>query len=184
MANRKRRFNDQLVDALMIMSSSFRGGLSLIQAIEAVVEEMPDPLSHEFAMVLNENKMGVSLEDSLGHLYKRIPSAALQQTQTAILLARETGGNLPIIFSRIVTTIREHKKIQENIVTLTLQGKIQGIVMSALPIGFVLMVNTTNPEFFRTMLTTEIGRIILIIAAIMWVCGAFLIWQISTFREY
>ena len=87
----KQKFENQLLDALMIMSSSFRGGLSLIQAMEAVVEEMPDPINQEFLTVLGENKMGVSLEEALNHLYYRMPSPALQQMITAILLARETG---------------------------------------------------------------------------------------------
>ena len=76
-ANNKRKFEDQLVDALMIMSSSFRGGLSLIQAMEAVVDEMPDPINQEFSTVLGENKMGVSLDEALAHLYHRMPSNAL-----------------------------------------------------------------------------------------------------------
>ncbi len=181
---RKDKFFNQLVDALMIMSSSFRGGLSLIQAMEAVVEEMPDPIDQEFGTVLSENKMGVSLEEAMNHLYERMPSSALQQTITAILLARETGGNLPSIFSRIVNTIREQKKIQENINTLTLQGKIQGAVMSLLPIGFGFVVYSTNPQFFRNMTETSIGRILLTYAAISEIIGAFLIWKISVFKDF
>ena len=181
---RKDKFFNQLIDALMIMSSSFRGGLSLIQAMEAVVEEMPDPIDQEFGTVLSENKMGVSLEEALNHLYERMPSSALQQTITAILLARETGGNLPSIFSRIVNTIREQKKIQENINTLTLQGKIQGAVMSLLPIGFGFVVYSTNPQFFKTMTETSIGRILLSYAAISELIGAFLIWKISVFKDF
>src|SRR3990167_5777009 len=74
----KDKFSGQLVDALMIMSSSFRGGLSLVQALEAVVDEMPDPINKEFGIVLGENKMGVSLEEAMYHLYNRMPSPALQ----------------------------------------------------------------------------------------------------------
>ncbi len=181
---RKDKFNHQLIDALMIMSSSFRGGLSLIQAMEAVVEEMPDPISQEIGTVLNENKMGVSLEEALNHLYERIPSPALQQTITAILLARETGGNLPVIFSRIVNSIREHNKIQQNIDTLTLQGKIQGSVMSLLPIGFAFIVYSTNPKFFDSMVNTEMGRMLLVYAAFSECIGAYLIWKISTFKDF
>src|SRR5262249_5621725 len=129
-AARRRKFGDQLVDALMIMSSSFRGGLSLIQAIEAVVDEMPEPIKQEFGIVLGENKMGVPLDESLNRLYKRMPSPALQQMVTAILLARETGGNLALIFSRIIATTRERKKIEQNLNTLTIQGRIQAVVMS------------------------------------------------------
>ena len=178
------KFTDQLVDALMIMSSSFKGGLSLIQAMEAVVDEMPDPINREFGIVLGENKMGVSIEDALSHLYNRTPSVALQQMTTSILLARETGGNLPVIYSRIVLNIRETKKIQQNIETLTLQGKIQGVVMTILPIAFGFVVYSTNPRMIQTMISSDLGRTMLIYAAVSWTIGAFLIWKISTYKDF
>ncbi len=178
------KFITQLMDALMIMSSSFRGGLSLIQAMEAVVDEMPDPINKEFGMVLGENKMGVSLEEALSHLYNRLPLVALQQMITAILLARETGGNLPIIFNRIVTNIRESKKIQQNITTLTIQGQIQGVVMSLLPIGFGFIVYSSNRRIFENMLHSDLGRGMLMYAAISWSIGAFFVWKISAFKDF
>ncbi len=183
-SKRKEKFANQLVDALMIMSSSFRGGLSLVQAMEAVVEEMPEPIDQEFGMVLSENKMGVALDEAFNHLYKRMPSPALQQTITAILLARETGGNLPAIFTRIVNTIRENKKIQQNIDTLTLQGKIQGIVMSCLPIGFLIIVQSTKPDFLIHMMKSSLGRAMLIYSFFSEIIGAFFIWKISTFKNF
>ena len=180
----KEKFKDQLIDALMIMSSSFRGGLSLIQAFEAVVEEMPNPINTEFSSVLGENMMGVTLEDALYHLYNRMPSAALQQMITAILLARETGGNLPLIFSRIVTNIRESKKIQQNLSTLTIQGKLQGVVMTLLPLGFAFIVYSSNKRIFEHMFTTDLGRSMLIYAVISEIIGAFLIIKISSFKDF
>lgn len=178
------KFNDQLVDALMIMSSSFRGGLSLVQALEAVIDEMPDPINKEFGIVLGENKMGVSLDEALNHLYSRMPLTAVQQMITAILLARETGGNLPVIFTRIVTNIRETKKIQQNLTTLTIQGKIQGVVMSLLPIGFAFVVYSTNKQIFDHMLHSDVGRAMLMYAVVSEAIGAFLIWKISTFKDF
>ena len=180
----KEQFNNQLVDALMIMSSSFRGGLSLVQALEAVVDEMPDPINREFGIVLGENKMGVSLEEALNHLYSRMSSPALQQMITAILLARETGGNLPVIFNRIVNNIRESKKIQQNLDTLTIQGKIQGVVMSILPIAFAFLLYSTNRRIFDNMLVSELGRTLLIYALISEMIGAFMIWRISSFKDF
>jgi len=180
----KKMFDDQLIDALMIMSSSFRGGLSLVQAMEAVAEEMPDPMSQEFLIVLGENKMGVSLEESMEHLYNRKPSVALQQVITAILLARETGGNLPAIFQRIVGVIRQRKRIQGQIDTLTLQGKIQGVVMSILPVAFFLFINASNPSHFKVMYDTEIGRLALGAAIILEIVGAIMIWKISSFKDF
>lgn len=181
---RKQQFDEQLIDALMIMSSSFRGGLSLIQSMEAVVEEMNDPIRQEFAIVLGENKMGVSLDEALGRLYKRMASPALQQMISAILLARETGGNLPVIFSRIVGTIRERRKIEENLRVLTLQGKLQAVVMSGLPVAFFFMVNATNPRYFNVMTTTDTGKFIMLVCLVLWIVGTFLIIKISSFRDF
>jgi len=180
---RKKKFNDQLVDAIMIMSSSFRGGLSLVQAFESVVDEMPEPVKGEFGVVLGENKMGVSLDESLNRLYMRMPSPAMQQMVTAILLARETGGNLPIIFMRIVNSTRERKKIEKNLQTLTVQGKIQAFVMTGLPVFFFFTVSGSNPHFFDTMFNSPKGQQLMILCIILWVVGALSIWKISTFKD-
>ena len=180
----KDKFSGQLVDALMIMSSSFRGGLSLVQALEAVVDEMPDPINKEFGIVLGENKMGVSLEEAFQHLYGRMASSALQQMITAILLARETGGNLPLIFNRIVGNIRESRKIQQNLDTLTIQGKIQGIVMSILPVAFAFLLYSSNRQIFDNMIASEIGRSMLIYAVVSEAIGVFMIWRISSYRDF
>ena len=165
------------------MSSSFRGGLSLVQSMEAVVEEMPDPIRHEFGIVLGENKMGVSLDEALNRLYKRMTSPPLQQMVSAILLSRETGGNLPVIFSRIVSTIRERRKIEENLTVLTLQGKLQALVMSGLPVGFFFLVQATNPKYFQVMMNTDMGRMLMMIAGGLWLLGTFLIVKISSFGD-
>ena len=145
---------------------------------------MPEPVNQEFSILLGENKMGVSLEESFARLYERMPSIPLHQMITAILLARETGGNLPVIFSRIVTTIRENKKIKQNLDNLTLQGKIQGVVMILLPIDFAFIVTSTNPKFFDQMFNSDLGRMLLIYSVVSEVIGAFMIWKISTFKDF
>jgi len=180
---RKQKFNDQLIDAIMIMSSSFRGGLSLVQAFESVADEMPEPAKGEFGVVLGENKMGVSLDESLNRLYLRMPSPAMQQMVTAILLARETGGNLPVIFTRIVSTTRERKKIERNLQTLTVQGKIQASVMTGLPVVFFFTVSGSNPHFFDTMFNSPTGQHLMALCVVLWVLGVASIWKISTFKD-
>jgi len=180
---RKQKFNDQLMDSIMIMSSSFRGGLSLVQAFESVADEMPEPAKGEFGMVLGENKMGVSLDESLNRLYIRMPSPAMQQMVTAILLARETGGNLPIIFTRIVSSTRERKKIEKNLQTLTVQGKIQAVVMTGLPVFFFFTVSGSNPHFFDVMFNSPKGQQLMVVCIVLWILGALSIWKISTFKD-
>ena len=181
---RKNKFEEQLIDALMMLSSSLKGGLSLLQSIEVVVEEMPDPVNQEFATVLGENKMGISFEEAFNHLYDRMPLTPVHQMNTAILLARETGGNLPVIFARIVATIRENRKIKQNLETLTLQGKIQGVVMSLLPVGFGFIVTATNKNFFDVMVNSNVGRGLLAYAVVSEFIGAYLIWKISSFKDF
>ena len=180
---RKVKFNDQLTDAIMIMSSSFRGGLSLVQAFESVSDEMPEPVKGEFGVVLGENKMGVSLDESLHRLYQRMPSPAMQQMVTAILLARETGGNLPMIFTRIVNSTRERKKIEKNLQTLTVQGKIQALVMTGLPVFFFFTVSGSNPHFFDVMFNSPRGKQMMVVCIVLWIMGALSIWKISTFKD-
>lgn len=178
-AGRKQKFQNQLVDALMTLSSSFKGGLSLLQAMEVLIEEMPPPLSQEFSLVLRENKIGVPLEESLQRLNKRIQSEELEMMVSSILVARETGGDLTKVFTRLANAMRDRKKLKEHITTLTLQGRIQGVIMSVLPIVFIMWVITVNRHHFDIMLTSELGRMLLLIAVFLQITGIFLINRFS-----
>jgi tight adherence protein B len=159
----------------MILSSCLKGGLSLLQAIEALVEELPPPINQEFGIILRENKMGMALEESFEKLNKRLPSEELNLLTTAILVARETGGDITKLFATLINTIRAKLKLMDNIRTLSLQGRIQGVVMSFLPIVFVFMVYSFNPRYFDIMLSNPTGRLLLIYAVVSEVIGAFLI---------
>ena len=174
-SSRASKFNAQISDGLMILSSCLKGGLSLLQAIEALVEELPAPISQEFGLILRENKMGVSLEESFEKLNQRLPSEELNLLTTAILVARETGGDITLLFGTLITTIRAKLKVQDNVKTLSLQGKIQGVVMSMLPVAFTMMVYSFNPNYFDSMLANPLGRTLLVYAVISEVVGIFLI---------
>lgn len=177
---RKSKFQSQITDGLMILSSCLKGGLSLLQSIEALVEELPSPLSQEFGLILRENKMGISLEESFENLNRRMPSEELNLLTTAILVARETGGDITLLFDRLVETIRAKIKINDNVKTLSMQGKIQGIVMSMLPIAFAILVISFQPNYFDIMLSNATGRGLMIYAVISQVMG---IMMIKTFSK-
>ncbi|KPK98531.1 MAG: hypothetical protein AMJ95_04015 [Omnitrophica WOR_2 bacterium SM23_72] len=179
---RKEKFAGQLVDGLMVISSALKGGLSLLQAIEVLVEEMPAPISQEFGLILRENKIGLTLDESLKRLNDRLKLEELGLMINSVLVARETGGDLTKVFSRLATTIRDNRKLKENIRTLTLQGRLQGIIMSALPFVFVWWVMTFNKEHFDVMLRTEKGRMLLFIAAGLQAIGMILIRKFSIIR--
>lgn len=174
-SSRKNKFRAQISDGLMILSSCLKGGFSLLQAIETLVEELPPPISQEFGLILRENKMGMSLEESFEKLNKRLPSEELNLLTTAILVARETGGDITQLFSILINTIRAKIKIQDSVKTLSLQGKIQGVIMSLLPIGFAMMVYSFNPNYFDVMLANPLGRMLLVYAVISEIIGIFLI---------
>ncbi len=176
---RIRSFENQLVDGMMIISSSLKAGLSLLQAIESLVEEMPAPIAQEFGLLVNENRMGVPFEECAKHLQKRVKSEDLDMTVTAILVARETGGDLTETFSQLVYTIREKKKLDRRVRTLTVQGRMQGVIMALLPIVFAIFVYNLNPHTFDVMVKDNVGRMLLGYAFVSQVIGMILIKKLS-----
>jgi tight adherence protein B len=182
LARRRVRFQAQLIDGIMILSSSLKGGLSLLQAIEALVEEMPVPFSEEFGLILRENKMGVSLDESLRKLVKRMDLEEVKLLVNSMLVAKETGGDLIKVLSRLALTVRDNRKLKETMRTLTLQGKLQGIIMSALPVFFISSVVGFNRDHFDIMLQNDIGRVLLIIAAALQIIGLILIHRFSKIK--
>lgn len=181
-AARKNKFADQLLDGISLLISSLKGGLSLLQALEVVVEEMPAPISQEFGLVVRENKMGVAFEDSLAHLKKRMEIEDLNLVVSSILVARETGGDLTKVFSRLTTTIRDNRKLKESIKTLTFQGRMQAGIMSVLPFLFVAWVLSVNKNHFDIMLKNDMGRFLLVLAVVLQLVGMFLIRKFSIIK--
>ncbi len=176
---RLNNFGRQLVDALMLLSSSLKAGMSLPQAFEVLTEEMPAPISDEFALVVKENKMGVTLEDCLAHLKQRMPLDDLELLTTAISISRETGGDLTEIFANLVHTIREKRKLDDRVRVLTVQGRLQGAIMGLLPIAFGVFIYFINPRNFDVMLNDKFGQMLLVWAVVSEVIGIILIRRLS-----
>lgn len=176
---RRQKFAQQLIDGLMVLSGSLRAGLSLLQSFEVLVEELPGPIGQEFSLVVRENKMGVPLEVSLANLKKRMPIEELDLIVTAILVARETGGDLTETFSQLIFTIRERAKLLGRLKALTVQARLQGVIMGVLPIAFAFFVYSFNPHFFDIMLNNETGRFMLMLAVVLEILGVFFISKFS-----
>ncbi len=176
---RQAKFESQLVDGLMLLSGSLKAGLSLIQSFEALVEEMPAPISQEFGIVLRQNRMGIPLEDCLSRLKQRVPGEDLGMIISAILVARETGGDLTAIFSSLVVTIRERSRLFGRVKALCTQGNIQGKIMMGLPVVFGLGVSKLNPELISVLTNDPSGRMLLIYAVVSEVIGIILITRFS-----
>ena len=162
---RVRKFVLQMVDGLSLMSNGMRSGLSIVQSLSLVTQEMPDPIRQEFNLVLNENKLGVPLEDAFLNLSRRVAADDVEMFVTAVNILKETGGNLAETFDTIVVTIRERVKLEKKIEALTAQGFNQGMVLLALVPLLGFLFHQSDPEFMKPVFNTTLGWIILFVIA-------------------
>lgn len=171
---RLKKFDNQLGDMLNLMVNGLRAGFSTLKAMEAVSKELPSPISSEFHRVVQEIQLGISMEDALMHLLRRIDSEDLDLVITAINVQREVGGNLATILDTISYTIRERVRIKGEIAALTAQGQMTAWVISLLPIVLFILMFLINREYVMVMLNPEsqpCGIGMLITAAIMIITG-------------
>lgn len=174
-SRRRHKFVHQLVDGLMILNSCLKGGLTLVQAFEILADEISKPMSQEIALLNREIKVGVTLEEALERLNKRMPSEEMTLITSAILVARETGGDLTKVFVRLIDTIRDRLKLKEMVTTLTLQARLQAIIISLLGPAFFFIIRKIRPGHFDIMWQDELGRIIIFIAIFLQILGFILV---------
>lgn len=175
---RRSRFNLQLVEALSSMSNAMKSGFSIMQAMEHVVANGESPISEEFETMLHQTRVGVGFQEALRNMDRRVGSEDLTLVVLSIETARKTGGNLTEIFASISHTIRERMRIEKRIDTLTAQGRLQGIVLSLMPIVIGLVLHILEPGLFGPFLKSTIGIICLFVVAIMLILGALTIRKI------
>ena len=167
---RREKFNLQLPEALATMSNALRAGFSISQAFDSVVEQGEKPMSEEFAILQQQLKIGLSFEDALESLSQRVGSDDLMLVTTAILISRKTGGNVTEIFDKISETIRGRMKIERKVKTLTAQGRLQGIVVSAMPFFLGLIMTLIKPGLMIPFLTSFFGIVaVLVMCALIFV---------------
>ncbi len=156
-------FTLQMVDGLSLMSNGMKSGLSVVQSMGLVVQELPDPIRQEFNLVLSENKLGVSIEEAFNNLAKRIQSDDVEMFVTSVNILKETGGNLAETFDTITTTIRERIKLEQKIDAMTAMGRMQGMILLAVPGVLAGFIYTSDPEFMKPLFTTTFGWIIILV---------------------
>lgn len=144
-------FEEQLPDTLGLWVNALRSGYSVLQAMEAISKDAPEPTQTEFQRVVQEVQLGIDLPDALEHLLERIESDDLDLVVTAVNIQREVGGNLAEILEVISQTIRERIKLKGEIRVLTSQGRITGYLISFLPISLALFLNASNPTYMGQM---------------------------------
>lgn len=175
---RLKAFNNQLGDTINLLVNSIRSGYSVLQAMEAVAREMGPPIAEEFDRVVREVQLGLTVEQALDNMLRRIDSEDLDLMITAIKVQREVGGNLAEVLDAISFTIRERVRIQGEIRALTATGRASGYVISFLPIGVTLFIYFVNPSFIRQLIEDPCGWIMIGIAVLGIVSGFLIIRKI------
>jgi tight adherence protein B len=154
-------FNRVLPDAIDMMARSLRAGHSLAAALGIVAEQAAEPVKAEFTEVFKKQNFGLPLRDALMQLLDRVPSQDLRVLVTAILVQKDTGGNLVDILDRTVAVIRERIRIQGEIRTHTAQGRLTGWILCALPVVMLVAINLINPGYSTVLFSDPFGQKIL-----------------------
>jgi tight adherence protein B len=179
---RMKAFNHQLGDSLILISNSLRTGYSFLQSFDMVAREMQPPISVEFSRTVKEINLGITTEDALDNMAKRIDSNDLDLVITAVLIQRQVGGNLAELLDTLAHTIRERVKIRGHIQTLTAQGRISGFVVSLLPVGLGLAIYILNPEYITLLFIHAIGGKLLAAGVVSQIIGIVLVRRIVNIK--
>jgi tight adherence protein B len=170
-----RQVDDQLVDALRMMSNALKAGLNLQQALDLVSREMPPPISVVFGRVVNEISLGRLTDDALRRMAQRVPLDDVRLFADSVLTLRETGGNLSETFAVIAETVIERKKVQGRIKTVTTQGVSQGVIICSMPFALLLLFAFIDEHYLDPFFNTPLGWVML---AAVFVLDAVGMWAI------
>src|SRR5436305_13325361 len=182
---RKRRlaaFGKQLPEALELIGLALRAGHSLASGFKLVSDEMPAPIGTEFERAYEAQNLGVALEDAIDEMTNRVPNLDLRFFATAVILQRQTGGDLAEILDKIGYLVRERFKIWGQIQALTGEGRLSGIVLLALPPGLFVVMYYLNPGYSMTLFTDLMGHQMLAGAIVMQILGALVIRKIVNIK--
>lgn len=175
---RMKAFAKEFPDALDLLVSAMRAGLSFTAAMQIVSEESPEPVAGEFAITVEEQALGLEVREVMLNLTRRVDVLDLKLFVTAILLQRETGGNLAEVLSNSAGLIRDRFRILGDIATFTAQGRMTAVILSALPIGVAIFTYAASPEYFKPMIESAGGRAALWFAGFMQFVGVLVIRKI------
>lgn len=175
---RRRRFADQLPDALMLVSAALKSGASLPLALRQMSLELPPPCGQEFDLMLREQRLGVSLDAALGSLERRMGGDDLRLFTATVRIAGDSGGNLAETLERLSDTIRRKLTVESKIKALTAQGRLQGWIMSFLPLVVAAALFVIEPEAMAPLLATWQGWVVCAVVALLQAAGLLFIRRI------
>jgi tight adherence protein B len=164
---RRRQFNSLLPDTLQLLASTLRAGYSLMQGVEAVSQEVSEPIGRELRRVVTEARLGRPLEESLDGVATRMESADFNWAVMAIRIQREVGGNLAELLVTVAETMTERERLRRDVNALTAEGRISAIVLGLLPVGIGLFILGANPEYLDPLFDETFGNVLLGVAAVL-----------------
>ena len=170
----RKKFDNQLPDTLTLTSTSLRAGYSLLQAVEAVAQESPEPTRREFGRALTEIRLGRPMIDSLGDIAVRMASQDFECAVLAISIQREVGGNLAEVLQTTAEMMNQRNRLRREMKALTAEGRISAIIMSILPFFLFGLISFVNPTYLVPLYSTPIGfgmigfAIMLLVAGVAW----------------
>ena len=179
---RMKKFSEEFPDALDLLVSALRAGLSFSAAMQIVAEESPDPVRSEFAVTVEEQALGLEFREAMVNMTERVDCLDLRFFVTAVILQRDTGGNLAEVLENTSRLIRDRFRVLGDIATFTAQGRLTGWILLSLPIGITVFTIAIAPEYFRPMLESAGGRMALFIAGFMQLTGALIIRKIVNIK--
>jgi len=179
---RMNQFSEELPDALDLMTSALRAGLSFPAALQLVAQESPEPLAQEFAVTFDEQNLGLDVKEALVNLTDRVDSLDLKFFVTAVIIQRETGGNLAEIMESIARIIRERFKILGDVKSRTAHGRLTGMILSILPIALGVLFTLMAPNYMLTFFRDPAGQVMLIMCLFMQVMGFFWIRKVINIK--
>jgi tight adherence protein B len=177
-AKRKRAFDKQLGDTIILLSNALKAGYSFAQAVSTVSKSANPPIADEFSRATREMALGISVDDALNHMVKRNVSEDFDLMVTAVQIHRVVGGNLAEILDTIAHTIRERVRIKGEIRSLTAQARASGWIITALPIALAAMLTVISPDYFNPMFHQTLGIVMLAIGGFSMAVGFALIQKI------
>jgi tight adherence protein B len=169
----KRRFENQLPDTLTLLSTSLRAGYSLLQAIEAVAAEAPEPTSREFSRGVTESRLGRTVSDALQGIAERTQSQDFEWATMAIEIQREVCGNLAEVLQTVAETMLSRNRLKGEIRALTAEGRISAIVLGSLPFGMFLFLWFNNRSYLMPLVESPTGRLAIVAGLLLMGAGVF-----------
>jgi tight adherence protein B len=175
---RLRRFEEEFPEALDLIARALKAGHAFATGLKMVADEMSEPIGPEFRKTFDEQNFGLPLKDALNNLTERIPLLDVRFFATAVLIQRETGGNLSEILENLAHVVRERFKILRQVRVYTAHGRLTGYVLLALPVVLVIALSFINPEHMQLLFRERIGHMLLGATVVMQTIGYFWIRQV------